>query len=264
MMDEHVVAAVAGETRPASSEARTADTMSGAQPIDDPRALTILTTEHWSLLTARSLVYNEAFARSGMFLAFLSATLLVLGLLSAATGFTDTFLLITALVLALDLFIGLATLGRIGSTTTEDLRYLQGMNRLRHAYHEMVPGLERYFITSSHDDFASIAAFYRPRAPTGIWQLLHGLTTTPGMISAICSALAGGLAGVVALLVARDGGIAGLVASLVLVAVFVVLSRALRRNALGFAASLDVMFPAPPRAAADPSPDQAGADRRDS
>src|SRR4026207_2528667 len=54
--------------------------------LDAPRALTILTTEHWGLLTARSLVYNEAFARAGMFLAFLSATLGVLGLISAAAG----------------------------------------------------------------------------------------------------------------------------------------------------------------------------------
>jgi hypothetical protein len=39
---------------------------SGAGPahLGDPRPLTILTTEHWSLLTARSLVYNEAFASS--------------------------------------------------------------------------------------------------------------------------------------------------------------------------------------------------------
>ena len=82
-------------------------------PIDDPRALQILRTEHWSLLTARSLVYNETFARGGMFLAFLSATLLVLGLISTATGFGDAFLIIAAVVLALDLFVGVATLGRI-------------------------------------------------------------------------------------------------------------------------------------------------------
>jgi len=50
-------------------------------PIDDPRALQILSTEHWSLLTARSLAYNEAFARAGMFLSFLSATLIVIGLM---------------------------------------------------------------------------------------------------------------------------------------------------------------------------------------
>jgi hypothetical protein len=39
--------------------------------LDDPRALQILTTEHWSLLTARSLANNEAFTRGGMFLSFL-------------------------------------------------------------------------------------------------------------------------------------------------------------------------------------------------
>ena len=39
-------------------------------PLPDGAALQILTTEHWSLLTARSLVYNETFARGGMFLAF--------------------------------------------------------------------------------------------------------------------------------------------------------------------------------------------------
>ena len=43
--------------------------------MSDPRTLQILSTEHWSLLAARSLVYNEAFARAGMFLSFLSATL---------------------------------------------------------------------------------------------------------------------------------------------------------------------------------------------
>lgn len=39
-----------------------------ARLLDDPRVLQILTTEHWSLLSARSLAYNEAFTRAGMFL----------------------------------------------------------------------------------------------------------------------------------------------------------------------------------------------------
>src|SRR4051794_16895905 len=81
-------------------------------PLADPRALQILTTEHWSLLTARSLVYNEAFARGAMFLAFFSATLVMLGLISTATGFSDAFLAVAAVVLTLDLFIGLTSLAR--------------------------------------------------------------------------------------------------------------------------------------------------------
>jgi hypothetical protein len=136
-----------------------------------PGALQILSTEHWSLLTARSLVYNETFARGGMFLAMLSASLLVLGLIATATGFSEAFLMVAALVLGLDLFVGFATLGRIAAASNEDLRYLQGMNRLRHAYHEIVPGLEPYFITSKYDDFDSVArarrrAGRKPRALT--------------------------------------------------------------------------------------------------
>lgn len=51
------------------------DTAQVAEPpnpvtsLDDPRAVQILTAEHGSLLSARSLAYNEAFARAGMFLA---------------------------------------------------------------------------------------------------------------------------------------------------------------------------------------------------
>ena len=50
-------------------------------------------------------------------------------------------------MLGLDLFIGLATMGRVSTATSEDIRLLQGMNRLRHAYHEAIPGLDPYFIT---------------------------------------------------------------------------------------------------------------------
>ena len=38
--------------------------------LDDPRVLQILSTEHWSLLSSRSLAYNEALTRGGMFLSF--------------------------------------------------------------------------------------------------------------------------------------------------------------------------------------------------
>ena len=46
--------------------------------IDDPRTIQLLATEHWSLLGARSLAYNEAFVRAGMFLTFLSTSFVAL------------------------------------------------------------------------------------------------------------------------------------------------------------------------------------------
>ena len=72
-----------------------------------------------------------------MFLSFLAATLVALGLMSRDGLATSSSA--SALVLGLDLFIGLATMGRVATATSEDIRFLQGMNRLRHAYHETVP-----------------------------------------------------------------------------------------------------------------------------
>ena len=57
--------------------------------LTDPRAITLLTTEHWSLLTARSLAYNEAFTRGGMFLTFLSMSFVALALFSSAMSFGE-------------------------------------------------------------------------------------------------------------------------------------------------------------------------------
>src|SRR3954468_22953077 len=159
-MDERSVSAGVVERPPGDGQAPSVDPAGRALDVGDPRALTILTTEHWSLLSARSLVYNEAFTRGGMFLSFLAATLVALGLMSGAMGFNDEFLGVAALVLGLDLFIGLATIGRVGTATTEDIRILQAMNRLRYAYHDTVPGLESFFSTGRYDDVEGVFSVY--------------------------------------------------------------------------------------------------------
>ena len=167
--------------------------------LSDPRALTILTTEHWSLLTARSLVYNESFSRGAMFLTFLSASLVALGFVSSGAS-REAVPLVVMTLLALDLFVGIATLGRIVAASSEEFRALQGMGRLRHAYLEMIPTLEPYFTTARNDDMLSVLAAYgatveRPRPAA---NALHGLTTMPGMIAVIDATIAGALAATLA------------------------------------------------------------------
>ncbi|MEJ7752862.1 MAG: hypothetical protein WKF46_07945 [Candidatus Limnocylindrales bacterium] len=63
--------------------------------LNDPRALQILSTEHWSLLSSRSLAYNEAFTRGGMFLSFLSMSFVALALLAQGMSFGEEFLTIS-------------------------------------------------------------------------------------------------------------------------------------------------------------------------
>lgn len=176
--------------------------------LDDPRAVQILSTEHWSLLASRSLAYNEAFARGGMFLAFLSTSFVALALLAQAMSFRDNFLTIAAILLAFDLAIGLVTYFRIDGANVDDLRAVHGMARIRHGYTEIAPILAPYFTSATHDDMMSVVTAYGSPSRSGIGLLLYGLTTSGGMIGLITSMVGGVLAAVLSLIVGGSGELA--------------------------------------------------------
>ena len=223
--------------------ARTTD-----NPVDNARALQILSTEHWSLLTARSLAYNEAFSRAGMFLSFLSATLIVIGLMAASDAFGEAVLPVTGLLLAVDLFIGLATIGRLMNAGDEEFRALKGMNRIRHAYSEMVPGIERYFVTSIHDDGLGVLSNFGGAGSMSMLPgILHGLTTAIGMLMIIVGVIAAALLAVVAAGLGASVGAAIVIGLAGFLAIFVVFVIVGSRIALGAVEDRDVLFPSPPK-----------------
>jgi phosphopantetheine adenylyltransferase len=173
--------------------------------LDDPRALQILSTEHWSLLSARSLAYNEAFTRGGMFLTFLSMSFVALALLSSAMAFGEQFLTIAAIVLGFDFVIGATTYGRIIGANEDDLRAVHGMARIRHAYTEIAPLVDRYFTAPTNDDIDSIVSSYGTRRGN---DFLYAFTTSGGMIGLITAMIGGVLASVLALLFGASGDLA--------------------------------------------------------
>ena len=195
--------------------------------LHDPRAVQILSTEHWSLLSARSLAYNEAFTRGGMFLTFLSMSFVALALLAQAMAFDEQFLTVAAIVLAFDFVIGLTTYGRINGANVDDLRAVHGMARIRHAYTEVAPVVTPYFTTPTHDDVNSVLATYGSPATNGLGEVMYGLTTSGGMIGLIVSMVGGVLAAVVGLLMGAPGGSAvwiGLGGGVVVLGLIVVLT----------------------------------------
>ncbi len=173
--------------------------------LDDPRVLQILSTEHWSLLSSRSLAYNEAFTRGGMFLSFLSMSFVALALLAQGMSFGQEFLTIAAIVLAFDFVIGLTTYGRIIGANEDDLRAVHGMARIRHGYTQIAPIVTPYFTSGTHDDVAGINLSYGDPPSTGAGLVLYGLTTSGGMIGLIVSMVGGVLTGVLSLMVGASG-----------------------------------------------------------
>lgn len=212
--------------------------------LTDPRTITLLTTEHWSLLSARSLAYNEAFTRGGMFLTFLSMSFVALALFSSAMSFGSDFLTVAAVVLGFDLVLGLATYGRINGANVDDLRAVHGMARLRHSYTQIAPIVTPYFTTATHDDIDSVLTAYGTMPSTSTGTVLYGLTTSGGMIGLITAMVGGVFAAVLGLLVGAPGaltvwlGLGGGV--LVFVAIVLFTTGAVTRHQY----DLTAMFPA--------------------
>jgi hypothetical protein len=238
----------AGEARPMEPFVAPALERDPDDPLSDPRALQILSTEHWSLLAGRSLAYNEAFSRAGMFLTFLSASLIVIGFLVGAQAMSSAVVPVALVLLLADLYIGLATLGRLIGASGEELHCVRGMNRIRHAYRDMVPGLEPYFVSSFHDDTLGVLTSYGPDpGSTGILSnLMHGVTTTVGMVATIDCMIVGSLVALVTVGLGGGLSVALPLAVVAFIVTFAVFARMGMRTAIGRQARAESRFPTPP------------------
>ena len=213
----------------------------------DALVMQILSTEHFSLLSQRSLVYNEAFVRVGMFLTFMSMSFVALALLSGAMQGDQTFLLIATIVLGFDLIVGVATAIRVGAANGEDLLAVQAMARVRHGYLELAPETEPYFSTGTHDDVAGTLMAYGAGDSRSVRNdLLYGLSTSGGMLILILAVLAGTFGAVTALAMGGSGMIPFATGFVVALATLAISVRWAYRGATRNQQRLTVRFPTPP------------------
>ena len=104
-----------------------------------------------------------------------SASIVGLALIGQATGFDRRFIAFALVLLGMVIMVGTLTQARLHNAAIEDLAHVLGMNRLRAAYVELDSGIERYLVTSAHDD------------DNGVWQtynhLMGPLTDWMGLFS---------------------------------------------------------------------------------
>jgi hypothetical protein len=197
-------------------------------PAGDPSPVAvrvqILATEHWSLLASRSTTQNEVLVRIGMFLTFVSATLVSLALVGQADAFGDAFRLVAIVLLATALLIGTLTQVRVHNVAMEDMMYVLAMNRLRGEYAELAPEVAGAFLSSAHDDEAGVGRTYYFLGPArGASQVFGSSALFIGVVN---GTLAGLLVASIALLAGASTGLAlaiGLVAGLVFVGAAILL-----------------------------------------
>jgi hypothetical protein len=196
---------------------------------DLSRRAQFLTTEHWSLLATRSMSWNEAFSRTGMFLSTLSAATVAMALAGPAMSFGGAFPLFALIVLTVTLFLGVATYVRLLQVNNEDLYWVTGMNMLRGEYVKLVPGIDRAFVSGHTLDVEGIARTFGAFDVTSNPSPLHMLITTPAVVGVITSAIAGVIAGLLAIQLGLDHVVA-VVLGIIAFAVAVFLSIAYGRR----------------------------------
>jgi hypothetical protein len=129
-------------------------------------------------------------SRATVFLTVLSAAIIALALLADATGFGPHTATLALVLLPVVFLLGVAAHARLVRINTEELQLVLAMNRLRHAYLEIEPGLERYLTTGHHDDERGVLATYLLDRPTR--QSLGAgffLLDTPTIVATVDSAL---------------------------------------------------------------------------
>lgn len=228
---------------------RSAQTPAPGAELGGPHALQILTTEHWSLLASRSMGYTEAMSRVSIFVAALSGAVVALALVAQATDFGDGFVAFALVLLPVVYFLGIATVVRLAQINLEDARWVQGINRIRHAYLELAPVLEPYFVTGRYDDRAGLLQSAVTRArPTVVPQQF---VSSPGVVAILDSVVAGAAVGVAGLGLGfgTAGSLAvGAIGFLASVALFATWAT---RTISVWDAQLDPRFPTPPEQDSD-------------
>jgi hypothetical protein len=159
---------------------------------DDPQvAVTILTTEHFNLQTARAATISETGGRASVFLGSVSAGLVALAFAGQASRTAlYTFGLVLFPVLC---FLGLVTFERVLQASIDDTHLILRINRIRRFYVEAAPQLAPYLARpAASDDVAAVLrteGYYR----TGRWQLMVSIVGALGVIDSVLFGVTAGL-----------------------------------------------------------------------
>jgi hypothetical protein len=217
------------------------DSRAGA---DRQHILQFMTTEHFTLQTARAVINAEISARLQQYLSTVSSVIIALALVAQLSELGVAFRAFALVLLPVAYFLGVVTHGRLLQAEVEWLTYGQGISRIRHWYLEVAPEMERYFVLPATDDPRTGLAAVGIGARTWRWSRGQWVSA-PAMIVVINSVLAGAFAGLLWRSVAGPSGptlaavsaVAGFVLSVVILGTYE--DRAFRRQL----AALPVAFP---------------------
>jgi len=174
------------DTRDSSHPESVTDGPSGA-------LLSMLTTEHYTLQSARSSTIVEANGRSMLFLSAVSGATVALALVAQLDGLGQTFRVFAFTVLPALLALGFTSYARLADLAVHDAFYARAIGRIRAFYLTTEPGARQFWLLPAGDD--PHAVMRQAGQPHSRW---HHLGHTATSVAAVNAFIAGVFVGLVA------------------------------------------------------------------
>jgi hypothetical protein len=220
-----------------------------SQPQQQQAFMQALTTEHFTLQTARAVAVSEGNGRTALYVGALSSTLVALALVAQRSTLGEVFFVVALTVLPAVFFLGLVTYVRVLQSSVEDIVYARAINRIRHYYTEIDPSQAHYFLLSGRDDVRGALAnmYVRDSWTQFLFTMPSAVAVINGLLGGVTVALAAATAAHLALL---PTVLAGMASGTVILALHV--AYQVRRFAR-MRATVEARFPSQRRRPAPPT-----------
>jgi hypothetical protein len=153
--------------------------------------LLALTTEHFTLQTARSATIADSNGRSALYLSTVSSGVVALAFIGQLAHTGQAFLLFALALLPALVLLGILTYLRLVQTATEDLFYARAINRIRRYYLDLDPEAGHWFVLCGFDDPAGVLAAMGLANPGTAHSRWHLLSHAASMVAVVTSIIAG-------------------------------------------------------------------------
>jgi len=169
-----------------------------------PEALTVLSTEHYTLQSAGAATTNESNRRASLYLASVGGGVVALALVAESTGTTSASArLFATSVLAALVLMGLLTHQRLVHLTVEDAVLGQAIARIRSSHLHAAPEIAPYLLLPTADDRAGV--LHNTGVAHSGW---HHLSHMAVMVTVVVSAVTGTATAMAANAIAPDLAVA--------------------------------------------------------
>ena len=180
-----------------AQEAQASPPLPATSTVDQPslelerQLLQALTTEHFTLQTARTATIADSNGRSALYLSTVSSAVVALAFIGQVARRGQAFHLFALALLPALVLLDVLTYLRLVQTAVENLFYARAINRIRRHYVDLDPDGAHWFVLCGYDDPAGVLAAMGLATPGTGHSHGHLLSHAATMVAVVTSIIAG-------------------------------------------------------------------------